>query len=187
MRDPLMLLSDFASMYDEHMRVVYGFLAYRLDCREDAEDLTQLTFERALRARERYDPERAGFQTWLLAIARNLLIDYFRNVRGPRQRSLEDLPFGYEGALTVWDDPDVGNEPELDRALALLPERERELVALRFGSELSGREIAELTGLSLANVQQILSRALRRMRANLARTHARVETDADAAEVVVAA
>ncbi|MDX6689297.1 MAG: hypothetical protein QOG15_754 [Solirubrobacteraceae bacterium] len=168
-----MLLSDFAAMYDEHLRVVYGFLAYRLDSREDAEDLTQLTFERALRARARFDPERASFQTWLLAIARNLLIDYFRNVRGPRQRPLDDLPFGHAGVLAVWDDPDLGNEPDLDQALALLPERERELIALRFGSELSGREIAELTGLSLANVQQILSRALRRMRANLAGSRTR--------------
>ncbi len=46
-------------------------------------------------------------------------------------------------------------------------ERERELIALRFGGELTGPEIAELTGLSLANVQQILSRSLRKIRAKL--------------------
>ena len=47
-------------------------------------------------------------------------------------------------------------------------DRERELIALRFGGDLNGPEIAELTGLTLANVQQILSRSLRRMRAELA-------------------
>ena len=61
--------------------------------------------------------------------------------------------------------PDLGLEPDLERALAGLAPREREIIALRFGGELTGPEIAELTGLSLANVQQILSRSLRRMRA----------------------
>ena len=48
--------------------------------------------------------------------------------------------------------------------MSTLNGREREIIALRFGGELSGPEIAEATGLSLANVQQILSRSLRRMR-----------------------
>ena len=50
------------------------------------------------------------------------------------------------------------------RAIASLGPREREIIALRFGGELSGPEIAEAMGLTLANVQQILSRSLRRMR-----------------------
>jgi DNA-directed RNA polymerase specialized sigma24 family protein len=49
----------------------------------------------------------------------------------------------------------------------MLSDRDRELVALRYGGDLTGPEIASLTGLSLANVQQILSRSLRRLRALL--------------------
>ena len=55
----------------------------------------------------------------------------------------------------------------LRHLLQMLGEREREIVALRFGADLSGAEIADLTGLSLANVQQILSRSLKRLRALL--------------------
>jgi len=54
--------------------------------------------------------------------------------------------------------------PELIEALAQLAERDREVLALRFGGDLTGPEIAELMGLSLANVQQILSRSLRKLR-----------------------
>jgi RNA polymerase sigma factor (sigma-70 family) len=61
----------------------------------------------------------------------------------------------------------LGVSPELEAALATLPDRQREILALRFGGDLTGPEIAELTGLSLANVQQILSRSLRQLRANL--------------------
>ena len=60
--------------------------------------------------------------------------------------------------------------PDLDRALAELSERDREVIALRFGGDLTGPEIAELTGLSLANVQQITSRSLRKLRELLRQT-----------------
>jgi RNA polymerase sigma-B factor len=53
---------------------------------------------------------------------------------------------------------------DLETALTDLGDREREIIALRFGGDLSGPEIAGLLGLSLANVQQILSRSLRGMR-----------------------
>src|SRR5436305_2547250 len=73
--------SDFARAYTEHVWRVYGFLAYRARDRELAEDLTQATFERALRAWSRFDPRRASERTWLMAIAHNLLIDYHRRSR----------------------------------------------------------------------------------------------------------
>ena len=156
---------EFAAVYDEHVWRVYGFFAYRLHSRQDAEDLTQLTFERALRAWTTYDERRAGVGTWLIAIARNLLVDHLRaaaaRIQGiSGEADLEALP-------AVADEPRVGLEPELERALGELGSRERELIALRFGGDLTGREIAELTGLTLGNVQQILSRALRRMQESL--------------------
>ncbi len=155
---------DFSAVYDEHVWQVYGFFAYRLRTRADAEDLTQQTFERALKAWPRYDPARASVGTWLIVIARNLLVDHFRADRSARQQPLDELDGGHDSLMQTGDAPDLGLEPELERALAILSAREREIIALRFGGELSGPEIAEATGLSLANVQQILSRSLRRMR-----------------------
>jgi RNA polymerase sigma-70 factor (ECF subfamily) len=107
----------------------------------------------------------ASAKTWLLAIAHNLLIDHYR--RGSSNNEvLTDEPIeGPESAPAI--DSDLGLEPELELALAGLNDRERELLALRYGGDLSGPEIAEITGLTLANVQQILSRSLRRLRATL--------------------
>lgn len=158
--------STFAAVYDEHVWRVYGFFAYRVRVRADAEDLTQQTFERALRAWSRYDPGRASVATWLLAIARNLLIDQHRGDRGDRQQRLDE-PDGDHDLVQPPDRPDIGLEPDLERALANLGAREHEIVALRFGGDLNGPEIAELLGLTLANVQQILSRSLRKMRTEL--------------------
>ena len=166
----------FARLYDEHIWDVYGFFGYRLRSREEVEDLTQQTFERALRAWERFDAERATERTWLLAIARNLLIDHYRR-RGSAAHEPLDESDGEDPRLESRPGPEeaLGLAPELESALGSLGERERELIALRFGADLNGPEIAELTGLTLANVHQILSRSLRRLRGKLDPDAARSE------------
>jgi RNA polymerase sigma-70 factor (ECF subfamily) len=158
---------DFSTVYDEHIWQVYGFFAYRLPSRADAEDLTQQTFERALRSWGRYDDSKASVATWLLTIACNLLIDPFRADRSGRNQPLSGVEADDRQLEGDADRPDLGLDPDRERALGSLSDREREIVALRFGGDLSGPEIAEAMGLSLANVQQILSRSLRRMRAQL--------------------
>jgi RNA polymerase sigma-70 factor (ECF subfamily) len=157
---------DFTTAYEDHVWDVYAFFAYRLGSRADAEDLTQQTFERALQAWRRYDPARASVRTWLLTIARNLLIDHHRADRSHRLTTIgeggvheEDLPLVRDAGVNL------GLDPELATALAQLGDREREILALRYGGDLTGPEIAEMFGLTLANVQQILSRSLRRLRA----------------------
>jgi RNA polymerase sigma-70 factor (ECF subfamily) len=154
---------DYSEAFEQHVWEVHGFFAYRLGSRVDAEDLTQATFERAFKAWARFDPDRASVRTWLMAIAHNLLIDHYR-YRGTRKEV--PLPDGTDPPAAD-EEFSLGLEPALARALEELGEREREIIALRFGGDLSGPEIAALTGLTLANVQQILSRSLRKMRAAL--------------------
>ena len=156
---------EFEQAYDDNLARVYGFFAYRVGGRDDAEDLTQQTFERALRAWDRFDPRRAAVTTWLLAIARNLLIDYYRATTLVAARVAFDDPAAGELASENGAKPSIGIEPELERALEGLAQRDREILALRYGADLTGPEIVELTGLTLANVQQITSRSLAKLRA----------------------
>jgi len=139
--------------------IVYGFLAYRTHDQATAEDLTQATFENALRAWSRFDPRKGSERTWLLAIARNLLIDHHRRDRSSRAEIEEDMLPAVAGPE---DRPMASHE--IADALGRLSDRDREVIALRFGGDLTGPEIAELLGLTLANVQQILSRSLRKLR-----------------------
>jgi RNA polymerase sigma factor (sigma-70 family) len=160
--------SEFARVYEEHMQAVYAFLAYRVHDRHLAEDLTQLAFERALRAWPRFDPSKGSERNWLLAIARNLIIDHHRRCRADTISQIDETLLGNAPG----PEPRASSEPELQTALRHLGEREREIIALRFAADLTARDIAELTGLSVANVQQIISRSLRRLHALLeARQH----------------
>jgi RNA polymerase sigma factor (sigma-70 family) len=154
-------------LFDEYVWDVYGFVAYRIGNRDEAEDVTQQTFERALRAWPRFDSSRAQPRTWLLAIARNLLIDRYRRDRSKLHRHLGEGGVT-EDQLPSAEGPEAaGLSPDVAAALASLSDRDRDVVALRFGADLRGPEIAELLDLSLGNVQQILSRSLRKLRAEL--------------------
>ena len=157
---------SLADVYDEEVFYIYGFFSYRVRSRETAEDLTQVTFERAVRSWRRFDPNKASVRTWLTAIARNALIDHHRRGRERTEVSVDPGSEGLE-AEPVEDRYSLGLAPDLEVALEALSERDRELIALRFGADLTGREIAELLDLSLANVQQILWRALQALRQRL--------------------
>ena len=149
---------------------VYGFIAYRLADRHTAEDLTHVTFERALRAWSRYDRTRASERTWLLAIAHNVLVDYHRRKRPAVVEAIDDrdLP------AVAGPEERMSGSPELLDALATLSDRDREVIALRYGGDLTGPEIAQLLGLSQANVHQIISRSLRALRTRLEQAHRQV-------------
>ena len=112
----------FAELYKEHVWTVYGYVGYRVASREEAEDLTQQTFERALRAWSRFDPARASAATWLVAIAKNLVIDHYRRDAGRRVEPLDEeaaaaIPAGDEAR------PQFGPAPELEAALRRLSDR----------------------------------------------------------------
>lgn len=154
---------DFERLYAEHAPGLFGFLAYRTGDRALAEDIMADAFERAYRARRRFDRRRASEKTWLYAIALNRLRDHRRHEAG-EGRALERFAppepgDAASGAVAVVERRDL-----LERALAQLSEAEREAVALRFGADLTVPEMARLLDLPLTTVEGRLYRALRRLR-----------------------
>src|SRR5438552_11700241 len=83
----------FERLYAEHAQALFGFLSYRTGDRVLAEDLLADTFERALRARRRFDRRKASEKTWLYAIALNCLRDHARR-RASEGRALESIASG---------------------------------------------------------------------------------------------
>lgn len=159
---------DLAQTYDDHVERVYGFFGYRVGTRADAEDLTQVTFEHVLKAWASFDERRAPVEAWIFSIARNVLVDYYRRERtAARYDTSEDRDVAAPILVQPGPENDLGLSPELAAALEDLSAREREVIALRFAGDLSGPEIADLLDLTLANVQQIASRGLRKLRLSL--------------------
>lgn len=154
---------DWDALYAEQLPRVYNFFRYRVGDGPVAEDLTQVTFEKAWRARGRFRRDLGAFTTWLLTIARNVAIDHFRQVR--RHAPLEeaaDVPGGETPEELAERRSDLGR---LARLFERLEDRERELLALKYGAGLTNRAIAKFMGLTESNVGTIVHRAIRDLRA----------------------
>ena len=156
--------AEFEQLYAREAQGLYGFLAYRTTDRSLAEDLLADTFERALRARKRYDPAKGSQRTWLYAIAMNLLRDHARRAAA-EGRAIEKVGHPVPTGADAHDH--VERRDELQRALATLAEEEREAIALRFGAELTVPEIAKLLKEPLTTVEGRVYRALRKLRQRL--------------------
>jgi RNA polymerase sigma-70 factor (ECF subfamily) len=153
---------DWDRVYAEQLPRVYNFFRFRVRSQSDVEDLTARTFEKAWIARERYRHDLAGFATWLLSIARNVAIDYLRARREHVPIDVAvDIPTERTPEHAAMEGSDIARLAELT---ANLPERERELLALKYGAAISNRLIAQLTGLSESNVGTILSRTVEKLR-----------------------
>lgn len=157
--------ADFwEASFAEQLPRIYNFFRYRVGPGAVAEDLTAATFEKAWGARGRYRKDRAAFGTWLFAVARNVAVDHFRS--GRRSVPLEEAA-EMPGGPTPEDLAERrSDEDRLGRLLVRRTERERELLALKYGAECTNREIARVTGLSESNVGTILHRAVQALRAD---------------------
>ncbi len=153
---------DWEAVYADQLPRVYNFFRYRVFDSRVAEDLTATTFEKAWSERLRYRHELGAFSTWLFTIARNVATDYFRKER-------HDLPLTYVDQQSHDNSLEETIQRRADAArlsvlLRRLPERERELISLKYGANLTNRAIADVMGLTESNVGTLLHRGVGRLR-----------------------
>ena len=154
----------FVALYERYVERVYGYCHARLGDREAAEDATSEVFTKALAAIGRY--EDILFAAWLFRIARNVVVDARRRRPAAPLDTLDERPDPARGP----DEAAVGTAERaaVRAALAALPADERAPVELPYAGW-SGEEIAARLGRSPAAVKQLRYRAMRRLRAALAR------------------
>lgn len=139
-----------------HHRRVFNFLCHLTRHRQDAEDLTQQTFIKALRHLDSFDCSRPLIN-WLLTIARRTALNHFRATK----------QFEFVPADLASPEPSPARQVEQQdradslwaRARRVLSPREYEVMWLRFGEELSVEETARIVGLTRIHVKVIVHRA----------------------------
>ena len=146
---------------EQLIRRVYAYAAYRVGNGPDADDVTSETFARALRYRKSYDARKGEPVAWLLGIARRCVDDLVTSRPGyaePLEDAAASLDLAAETVARV----------DLRRAVLALEPRDQELIALRYGADLTAKQIAELFGDRTNTVEVAIHRALRRLRTALA-------------------
>jgi RNA polymerase sigma-70 factor (ECF subfamily) len=141
------------------IRRVYAYVAYRLGDGPEAEDVTSEVFERALRYRESYDREKGEPIGWLLGIARRCTdAAHAARAAGSHELDLDHVADGRDAA------EESIRRLTLAAAVAQLRERDQELIALRYGADLTAGQIARALQLEKNAVEVALHRALGRLR-----------------------
>jgi RNA polymerase sigma-70 factor (ECF subfamily) len=148
------------SAFQENAAKIYAFIYAKVGNRETAEDLTSQVFLKATRWLAE-DRSADSIRSWLYTTARTCIVDHWREQGRSTHVSLDDpealLFCGTDGVEEVRRTRDRAL-----RVLSALPEREREVLRLRFLRGYSAAEIGTALGLSPGNVRVLQLRALRR-------------------------
>ena len=157
----------FGRLYDRYVDKIYVYVYRQVNDDALAQDITAAAFEKALRGLPRFRWRGVSFAAWLYRIARNEMIQRLR-----RERFLAPLRGWLLSSANVEKTAETRQQQtELQQALRRLPDKDREIIALRFYEELSSVETAEVLGCSTANVYVRLHRALTRLRQELESDH----------------
>lgn len=155
----------FAGFYEQYLPKVYRYISYRVSDTHVAEDITSVVFEKALTKFKSFSPEKASFSTWVFTIARNTLTDYFRT-GGKAQIVYDESPIGMTRQEDSPADQSEGKEEIklLHVYVSKLSKVEQEIISLKFGGEMTNRQIAKELGMTESNVGVIVYRAVRKLR-----------------------
>jgi RNA polymerase sigma-70 factor (ECF subfamily) len=156
---------DFSDLYNEYFTRVYNYVNYRVSDFHAAEDLTSQIFIKVFIKQQYYQSDKAPISAWIFTIARNTVTDYYRQRQRTAHVSVEEKAELADFGRNL-DDTMALKEicSHLRQALTELSQREREIIALKFWSGFSNREIASFTGYSESNTGVILFRAMQRLR-----------------------
>ena len=159
----------YAELMSLYRDSIFYMLVRMVKNKDDAEDLTLMTFGKAFRYLDKYTPKYA-FSTWLYRIALNNSIDFLRMKNNMPQYFEEDLYTSSATSIIDQSEDNLQRTPEeeiidkqrlqlLRAAVTELPEKYRKVIELRYYEDLSYEEISERLGLTLSNVKIQIMRA----------------------------
>ncbi|MDR1258183.1 MAG: sigma-70 family RNA polymerase sigma factor [Tannerellaceae bacterium] len=146
----------FDVLLDRYKRCVYSYIYFIVRSKSLTEDIFQETFVKAIMTikQGRYT-ENGKFKAWITRIAHNLIIDYFRQERSENTLSNDEMDVDLFNNIKLCDGTIEGRLirhqvlSDVKKLIRHLPESQREVLEMRYYQELSFKEIAEATGVSI--------------------------------------
>ncbi len=154
----------FGKLYENYKDKIFGYILKKVSVRDVAEDLTSVTFEKALKKLDYFQWQGISFGSWLFKIARNTVYDHFRVSKEDRKFKLDDRE--NEEKIRTIEAQILHDEKELDlfRAISQFDKEDQYLLYYKYFVGLQNKQIAEKTGLSDSNVATKLFRLRKKLR-----------------------
>ncbi|MDW8060534.1 MAG: sigma-70 family RNA polymerase sigma factor [Thermomicrobium sp.] len=162
-------LQALEALYDRYARPVYSLAVRMLGDPAEAEELLQETFVRLWQQAFRYEARRGSFGSWLMSIAHNLAVDALRHrSRRPQRADFVDaatlpLPSVDERAIALEAAEASELRERVRRAVAQLPEPQRQAIELAFFAGLTHSEIAAVLGEPIGTIKTRIRLAMQKL------------------------
>ncbi len=160
----------FTELYEAYFDKIYRYIVLKIGDRTEAEDMTQQVFLSALRSISSFKWKGVPFSAWLYRIAHNQIVDHFRKKTRRPSTLLDDSMQFSNGKKD--SNPQLTTEHSLDMEQLLsatqrLTEAQREVISLRFTSELSTNEVAKIMGKNPGAIKALQHSAIIALRKTL--------------------
>jgi RNA polymerase sigma-70 factor (ECF subfamily) len=157
----------FAKIYEQYYKRVYNFCFYRTNDHYAAEDISGNIFERVITKYHLFDENKSPFEAWLFMLAHNAVADYYRRKK-PTVR-LDELSHMPDERHKTPDLRIADKEINLllAQTVAILKQKERAIVALKYGAGLKNTEIARVLKMTESNTGVLLYRTLKKLHKHL--------------------
>jgi len=152
------------SIYDQYHKNVYNYIAFRINNHHDAEELANDVFVKAIGGWQSYDPA-FPIEGWLIGIAKNVVTDYLRKIKRrkfiPFDSILELISADKQPQEVVVINEESRN---LMAAMVRLRDKERQILSMKFATELKHSEIAAILKISESHVGVTAHRAMNKLK-----------------------
>ena len=155
---------SLASMYDRYHKNVYNYIAFRINNHHDAEELASDVFVKAIQGWKSYD-HNFPMEGWLIGIAKNVVTDYLRKIMRRKFLTFDSI-LELATADRQPEEVVVINEDckKLMSAMARLRDKERQILSMKFATELKHSEIAVILKISESHVGVTVHRAINKLK-----------------------
>jgi len=152
----------FSDLYDQYFPKIFRYISWRVGNRGDAEDLVSDIFTRALDKIETFKwREGATFSSWIFRIAHNTLTDHYRTKQKRSYVNIDDLPEIEADEILADENYDRRQLfKKLYQMIQELPERQAEIITMRFFTGMKNKEIAKVLEIKEKSVASSLCRGL---------------------------
>jgi len=152
------------AMYDQYHKNVYNYIAFRINNHHDAEELANDVFVKAIKGWKSYN-HALPMEGWLIGIAKNTVTDYLRKTMGRKFLTFDSL-LELVSSDRQPEEIVVINEgsKKLMVAMAKLRDKERQILSMKFATELKHSEIAVIMKISESHVGVVVHRAINKLK-----------------------
>lgn len=153
----------FGKLYDKYLKPIFRYVYFKVGNREDAEDLTEQVFLKAWQHIDKYNSKKSFFSSWLYIIAKNQIIDHYR--QNKKNIELDDwLKETHVAPESLNNIEQELLQRKLLEKIKRLPEKQQQIIILKFFEDLSNKEIAQIINKKEGAVRILQYRALKNLK-----------------------